>query len=105
MSADNEEADAEPVKCKLDLEDCVSLSNILVSFNAPISEEHAWALCHQCAKCFKNAFSKNREKCRLVKRLEQVILHKDGYVHDKSIICEDGRLRSNSNGERFLSRF
>lgn len=91
--------DIEPVKCKLDDDECVSLSDILVSFNGPISEEHAWALCYQCAKCFKNAYAKNREKCRLVKKLDQVILHKDGYVHSKSIVCEDRLQESNSDGE------
>lgn len=90
--------DTKPVKCKLDADECVSLSNILVSFNAPISEEHVWALCYQCAKCFKNAYTKHRDKCRLVKKLDQVILHKDGYVHAKSIICED-RLQDTSCGE------
>lgn len=97
----NNESDTKPVKCKLDVDECVSLSDILISFNAPISEEHAWALCYQCAKCFKYAHLSNREKCRLVKSLEQVILHKDGYVHDKSIICDD-RLQDNNYGKKLF---
>ncbi|KAK7579683.1 hypothetical protein V9T40_000312 [Parthenolecanium corni] len=89
-------SDSKPIKCKLDDEECVSLNNILVSFNAPISEEHSWALCYQCAKCFKSAFTTNREKCRLVKSLEQVVLHKDGYVHERSIVCDEDRLSQNN---------
>ena len=33
--------------CQLDGEDCLSLEQILHSFSAPISEEHAWAVIHQ----------------------------------------------------------
>lgn len=89
MTAKNVHPDSKPMKCKLDADECVSLSDILISFNAPISEEHAWALCYQCAKCFKNAYTKNRDKCRLVKKLDQVLLHKEGYVHPKTIIFEN----------------
>lgn len=97
MSAKNS-ADPKPVKCKLDEEHCVALSDILISFNAPINEEHAWALCYQCAKSFKNAYSKNRDKCRLVKELHQVKLHREGYVNSKSILCEDRIQCTNSSG-------
>lgn len=97
MSAKNA-TDPKPVKCKLNEDDCVPLADILISFNAPISEEHAWALCYQCAKCFKNSYYKNRDKCRLVKKLDQVIIHKDGYVNPKSIVCEDRSECTNSSG-------
>ncbi len=33
--------------CHLDKEGCLSLDQILRSFSAPISEEHAWAVIHQ----------------------------------------------------------
>ena len=33
--------------CKLDRTGCLSLQQILASFTAPISEEHAWAVIHQ----------------------------------------------------------
>ena len=32
---------------RLDPADCLSLDQILHSFSAPISEEHAWAVIHQ----------------------------------------------------------
>ena len=33
--------------CQLDSQECLSLDQILHSFSAPISEEHAWAVIHQ----------------------------------------------------------
>ena len=33
--------------CQLDSDQCLSLEQILQSFSAPISEEHAWAVIHQ----------------------------------------------------------
>lgn len=79
-----------PKKCFLDENDCVSLLDILISFNAPISEEHAWALCFQCAKCIKNAFVSDRTKCRVFDNLEQVKLHRDGHVHSSTVFSGGG---------------
>ena len=36
--------------CSLDPGGCLSLQQILASFTAPISEEHAWAVIHQVRK-------------------------------------------------------
>ncbi|XP_071447696.1 protein spire isoform X2 [Hetaerina americana] len=82
-------------KCSLNAEDCVSLQDILLSFNAPINEEHAWALCYQCAKCFKNTFDRadgdeKLKKCYLVSQLDHVMLHKDGQVHPSTIYDDSG---------------
>lgn len=74
-------------KCKLDKNECVSLLNILKSFNAPINEEHVWALCYQCAKCFKAALE-DRGSCKVVTELEQVLIHRDGQVHANTILQE-----------------
>ncbi|XP_075211533.1 spire type actin nucleation factor isoform X2 [Lycorma delicatula] len=74
-----------PNKCILDKNECIRLSDILKSFNAPISEEHAWALCFQCAKCLKNAFLSDRTRCRVVEDLHQVLLHRDGHVHSSTV--------------------
>lgn len=78
-----------PCLCKLDQDDCVSLANIIKSFNTPVSEEHAWALCYQCAKCFKNAFEHDPNRCRVVKNLEEVRIHKDGFIHPSTIIISE----------------
>ncbi|GJQ85606.1 putative actin binding protein [Trypoxylus dichotomus] len=39
-------------KCRVNSDGSVCLQDILNSFNSPIREEHAWALCYQCAKFF-----------------------------------------------------
>lgn len=77
----------------LNSDGCVSLKNILKSFNTPINEEYAWALCYQCAKCFQEAFEEDREKCCSVTDLEHVLLHKDGAVHKNTIFA--GRAKGN----------
>jgi spire-like protein len=77
-------------KCSLDSNDCVTLKDILISFNAPITEQHAWALCYQCAKCFKNAIEIDRERCCVVSKLDHVLIHREGQVHSNTIFVEGG---------------
>lgn len=72
-------------KCRLDENLCLSLSAILESFNAPISEEQAWALCYQTAKAYKNV-SRNLEELRVVSQLSQVLIHRDGHVHPHTVL-------------------
>lgn len=84
-------------RCALDARGCLSLRDILVSFNAPINEQHAWALCYQSAKCLQSCFrrpapsgsstSPGRVFC--LTELEHVLLHRDGHVHPDSALCED----------------
>ncbi|KAJ1519989.1 hypothetical protein ONE63_004221 [Megalurothrips usitatus] len=73
-------------KCALDDNGCVSLLDILNSFNAPINEEHAWALCFQCAVCFKSAVEGDKNKCVLVDSVDQVFVSKEGTVHPKTLL-------------------
>ena len=77
-------------RCFLDRNGCITLKNILISFNAPINEEHAWALCYQCSKCFKNSIRNERETCLLVSELDHVLLHRDGQVHSNTIFARGG---------------
>ncbi|XP_039279947.1 protein spire isoform X2 [Nilaparvata lugens] len=86
----SEDVEVKPRKCILDKNECVSLLDILISFNAPISEEHAWALCFQCAKCFKNTFSSDRTRFRVVEDLDQVLIHRDGHVHHTTVLPGSG---------------
>lgn len=74
-------------KCTLDENGCVSLLDILNSFNAPINEEHAWALCFQCAECFKSAVESDKNKCVLVDSVDQVFVSKEGTVHPKTLLA------------------
>ena len=77
-------------KCSVDSNGCVALKDILISFDGPITEQQAWALCHQCAKCFKNAFEIDRERCLDVSKLEHVLIHRDGQVHSNTIFAGGG---------------
>lgn len=77
-------------KCILDSDLCVSLRNILFSFNTPISEEHAWALVHQFAKCFSSEISDKDNQSKLVPKPKDIFLHRDGYVHSKSFLDQEG---------------
>ncbi|XP_046619602.1 protein spire isoform X1 [Neodiprion virginianus] len=79
-------------RCRLNADNCLSLRDILLSFNGPISEEQAWALCYQCARCFKNAiFShphpspRNDDRLYHVTELSHVLLHRDGDVHQSTM--------------------
>ena len=86
-------------KCSLDGDGCVCLSDILTSFNAPLSEEQAWALCFECARCFERAVLTDRDACYLVEKVEHVFLHKDGLVHNKTILGSGNNLNSNNQGK------
>ena len=44
---------------ELDEYDCLSLAKIIESFNAPISEDHAWALIYQCMKALDTCIRDN----------------------------------------------
>ncbi|KAK7874016.1 hypothetical protein R5R35_013423 [Gryllus longicercus] len=79
-------------RCVLDANGCLSLRDILVSFNAPINEQHAWALCYQCAKCFRGCLQTSRQthqRCFCVSELEHLLLHRDGHVHPSSVFGSD----------------
>lgn len=75
------------VKCRLDEEGTVCLKDILESFNSSIKEEHAWALCYQCARCFKQVVNDSGiERCYTVTEVEHVRLHSDGTVHPRTTV-------------------
>ncbi|XP_076223981.1 spire type actin nucleation factor isoform X3 [Nomia melanderi] len=63
--------------CKLDANDRLNLKDILSSFNGPVSQEQAWALCYQTAKSLSRLPDKNFYE---ITELSQLVLHKDGDV-------------------------
>jgi hypothetical protein len=84
-----------------DKENCLSLDDILRSFNAPLSEEQAWSLIYQSVLLYRNFIrlefiDKNTKKDSSQKKVSHRIkvpkspknlnIHKDGTVHinDKS---------------------
>lgn len=78
-------------KCELDSRNVVSLADILKSFHAPISEEYAWALTYQCAKCGQSVLANDEEReiCHLITQPEHLLVHKDGQIHPHSFISQD----------------
>lgn len=72
-------------KCKVNTDGSVCLEEILNSFNSPISEERAWALCYQCAKFFLDTLNINRTNCYLVFDVNELYLQTDGNVHPATL--------------------
>lgn len=68
--------------CQLDSSGCLSLSDILHSFNQPISEEQAWAVCYQAAMCFNNQWKDNHnpQSCYCPSDTSELLIHKDGDI-------------------------
>ncbi|CAD7079614.1 unnamed protein product [Hermetia illucens] len=63
---------------------CVTLKDILKSFNAPISEEQAWALIYQTIKVYRDAYRRDdfrlKDLC-VPEDVENLCVHNDGSVH------------------------
>ncbi|XP_063376615.1 protein spire isoform X3 [Cydia fagiglandana] len=69
----------------LDAAECISLQQILQAFNSTISEEHAWALAYQAARCYQKCLA-DGNTCYLATEPRHVLLHKDGYVHPNTLV-------------------
>lgn len=85
-----------------DKENCLSLDDILRSFNAPLSEEQAWSLIYQSVLMYRNFIriefidkhtkkdstttQKVSHRIKVPKSPRNLNIHKDGTVHinDKS---------------------
>lgn len=67
---------------------CTTLQNVLESFNAPLNEEQAWAVCYQCGKYLENDWNKNAPSCFKFNGVESVALGKDGVV--QSVVATSG---------------
>jgi hypothetical protein len=66
--------------------DKISLKDVLEVFSVPLSEEQAWAVCFQCAKCLQEQSPSQRTEansniqCGIFKGIESVIMCKDGTI-------------------------
>ncbi|XP_074103484.1 spire type actin nucleation factor isoform X3 [Cotesia typhae] len=65
------------LNCKLNCDDTLNLEDTLLSFNGPIGQEQAWAVCHQTAKYLATLGPNNFQE---LTHLNQILLHKEGYV-------------------------
>lgn len=80
-----EETSMKRSRCKLDANGRLNLKDILLSFNGPISQEQAWALCYQTAKSLSRLSENNFYE---LSELSQIVLHKDGDVWLGDLIGE-----------------
>ncbi|XP_059609442.1 protein spire isoform X2 [Phlebotomus argentipes] len=74
----------DPLYSCSDPEGCVSLQDILKSFNAPISEEQAWAIVNRLVSAYKEILSApqgQRHDLRVPTLSRNYKLHRDGTVH------------------------
>lgn len=85
-----------------DKDNCLSLNDILRSFNAPLSEEQAWSLIYQSVQLYRNfiriefidkhtkkdAKQKSSHRIKVPKSTKNLNVHKDGSVH----ISDNGEL-------------
>lgn len=71
--------------CKLDNNGCLKLSAILHAFNAAISEEQAWAVCYQTAKCMVNEWNSDSSACYCLSDPAHILIHKDGIIHRSTV--------------------
>lgn len=74
----------------LDAAECITLQQILQAFNSTISEEHAWALFYQAARCFQKCLAEG-STCYLATEPRHVLLHKDGSVHPSTLLHPGGK--------------
>ncbi|GIY10035.1 KIND domain-containing protein [Caerostris extrusa] len=72
-------------RCTLDPNGCLQLSTILQSFSASLSEERAWALCFQSAKCMVNEWNSDSNSCYCLSDTSHLLIHKDGFVHRSTV--------------------
>ncbi|CAH2067480.1 unnamed protein product, partial [Iphiclides podalirius] len=80
-----EGAGAPGTEFSLDASDCINLQQILQAFNSTISEEHAWALFYQAAKCFQKCLAEGSTSY-LATEPRHLLLHKDGFVHPNTLL-------------------
>ncbi|XP_043521738.1 protein spire isoform X1 [Frieseomelitta varia] len=86
---EEEELTMKRPKCKLDANGRLNLKDILLSFNGPVNQEQAWALCYQTAKSLSRLSENNFYE---ITELSQIVLHKDGDVWLGDLI-ESGKPR------------
>ncbi|KAJ8968578.1 hypothetical protein NQ314_002243 [Rhamnusium bicolor] len=76
-------------KCKVNSDGSVCLRDILSSFNSSVKEEHAWALCYQCAKYFNECLQTRKQNCYIITEVQHVYLKTDGNIHENTVLAGD----------------
>lgn len=73
------------IKQSLSVDKSVCLKDILDSFNSPVKEEQAWALCYQCVKFFLECLAVSRSGWYLVTEVHHIFLQTDGSIHRNTL--------------------
>lgn len=72
-------------KCRVNSDGSVPLKDVINSFNSSVKEEHAWALCYQCAKYFRECLQSRKQNCFTITEIQDVYLKTDGNIHEKTV--------------------
>ena len=69
---------------------CLTLKQVVRSFSAPITEEHAWAVVYETVKTLDLCLGNPAIFSRLfgASNLEHILIHQDGHVHEKTFLHE-----------------
>lgn len=79
------------IKQSLSVDKTVCLKDILDSFNSPVKEEQAWALCYQCVKFFLECLATTRSGWYLVTEVHHIFLQTDGTIHRNTLTNQENR--------------
>lgn len=79
------------IKQSLSVDKTVCLKDILDSFNSPVKEEQAWALCYQCVKFFLECLATSRSGWCLVTEVHHIFLQTDGTIHRNTLANREHR--------------
>merc|ERR1719419_1206221 len=85
--------------CQLDSDQCLSLEQILQSFSAPISEEHAWAVIHQALQCLSRLLDE-LARCDTIQLMyavtntKHIMINTEGKVHKNTWLSSVNNVNS-----------
>lgn len=77
-------------RTRLDEDGCIDLLSILQVVKQ-IEEEQAWAICHEICTLMKGLASREdlNQCCAPIESLSQLHIHKDGHVHEKTLLASN----------------
>ena len=85
--------------CQLSQEGYLSLAKITNGFNAPISEEQAWAVVFECLKCLKSVMESKPSRVFIVTSTRHILLHREGRVHESTFLSDQNEDHDGSTTE------
>jgi len=84
------------IASSLDSNNCLTLKQVVGSFSAPITEEHAWAIVYETCKTLDLCLANPAifHKLFIADKLEHVYIHDDGLISDRTFIQEPDSVHS-----------